>query len=148
MEIVRFENVSKRFGNLIAVDSLTLSIGEGEIFGFLGPNGAGKTTTIKMLVGLLAPSSGDIFVGGINIKKEPEKAKSIIGYIPDSPYIYDKLTGREFLYLLASLRSLEGNSVSSRIEQLFELFGVGDWGDSYAGEYSHGMKQKIVMAGA
>lgn len=148
MEAIRFDKVTKRFGDLVAVNDLTLSIGEGEIFGFLGPNGAGKTTTIKMLVGLLRPTFGEIYVTGINIRKEPEKAKSLIGYIPDNPYIYDKLTGREFLYLMASLRHLKDNNVSKRIEQLFELFGVGEWGDSYAGEYSHGMRQKIIMASA
>jgi len=148
MEMIKIEGVTKKFGELVAVDNLTLSVSEGEIFGFLGPNGAGKTTTIKMIVGLLRPNSGNILIGGIDIRKEPEKAKSIIGYIPDNPYIYDRLTGREFLYLTAGLHNLAGDNVRRKIDQLFELFNIGEWGDGYAGGYSHGMRQKIVMASA
>ncbi|HHS50152.1 MAG TPA: ABC transporter ATP-binding protein [candidate division Zixibacteria bacterium] len=146
--MIEFGEVSKQFAKTLAVDSLNLTIPKGEFFGFLGPNGAGKTTTIKMITGLAKPTNGKVLINGIDVQEEPERAKSIIGYIPDSPYIYDKLTGREFLNLVGGLYNMPKEHVESRIEWLFELFGVDGWGDDFAGEYSHGMRQKIVMASA
>ncbi len=146
--MIELIDISKDYGKTLAVDSLDLSIDRGEFFGFLGPNGAGKTTTIKMITGLAKPTGGRVLVDGIDVQKEPEKAKRIVGYIPDSPYIYDKLTGREFLNLVGGLYDMPDELVKSRIEWLFELFGIDNWGDDFAGEYSHGMRQKIVMASA
>ncbi len=146
--IVILDNVSKRYIQTLAVDSLDLTVKRGEFFGFLGPNGAGKTTTIKMITGLIKPTKGKVYVGEYNIQEQPEEAKSLLGYIPDTPYIYDRLTAREFLNLVGGLYDMPRESVESRIEWLFELFDVGTWGDDFAGEYSHGMRQKIVMASA
>ena len=148
MEKVRLENVSKRYGSLLAVDSLTLKLEAGEIFGFLGPNGAGKTTTIKMIAGLLKPTSGKVYISGLDVLSSPKAAKAKLGYVPDSPFLYNRLTGREFLYLVAGLYGLDGDRLEKKLEWLFDMFGIGDWVDTYAGEYSHGMKQKIVLSSA
>lgn len=148
MNIIELSNLTKRYGDTLAVDNLTLNIERGELFGYLGPNGAGKTTTIKMITGLTKPTAGVVKIAGIDIQKEPERAKKIIGFIPDLPYIYDRLTGREFLNLVGGLFGMERELIENRIDWLFELFEVGDWGDNFAGEYSHGMRQKIVMASA
>ncbi len=148
MERLKLKDLTKKFGDLTAVDSLSLSIQSGEIFGFLGPNGAGKTTTIKMIVGLLRPTAGTVFVSGLNVLKSPEQAKAKLGYIPDSPFIYNRLTGREFLYLVGGLYGLDGDLMEKKLEWVLDIFGVGDWIDNYTEEYSHGMKQKIVLASA
>ena len=146
--ILEIQSVSKKFGDTIAVDNLSISLQQGEIFGFLGPNGAGKTTTIKMITGLLHPDSGNVNINGIDIRTNPTEAKQIIGYIPDNPYIYERLSGREFLELVGSLYKMDKKLISERIEMLFDLFGVDNWGDDFAAEYSHGMRQKIIMASA
>jgi len=146
--MIEIVNVTKKFGRVVAVSDLSLKVEAGEFFGFLGPNGAGKTTTIKLLTGLLKPTSGRIFIGGIDITKEPEKAKQKIGYIPDNPYIYDKLSGREFLKFVGGLYGMSDREIDRRIDWLFDLFQVGSWGDERSESYSHGMKQKIVMASA
>lgn len=146
--ILEVQNVSKRYGDVVAVDNLTLKIFRGEIYGFLGPNGAGKTTTIKLMTGLLRPDAGTIRIAGFDITKEPVLAKKHIGYIPDNPYIYERLTGREFLELVGSLYNMPKKIIDERIEWLFELLGVGKWGDDFAAQYSHGMRQKIIMASA
>ncbi len=148
MSIVEIKNLTKRFDEVVAVNRLNLNIESGELFGFLGPNGAGKTTTIKIIVGLLHPDEGSVSIDGFDVVKNPEKAKKHIGYIPDNPYIYDRLTGREFLELVGSLYGMNRKLITERIEWLFELFGIEDWGDDYAAEYSHGMRQKIIMASA
>ncbi len=148
MAILKFDNVSKFFGTTVAVYQLNLEVEEGEFFGFLGPNGAGKTTTIKMATGLLHPTEGRITIGGLDIHKYPEEAKRLIGYIPDSPFIYEKLTGREFLHFVGGLYGMSERSIRNRVGWLFELFKIGDWGDELAGSYSHGMKQKIVFSSA
>ena len=145
---LQIDNVSKRYGKVLAVDGLRIELAAGELFGFIGPNGAGKTTTIKMITGLLRPDSGKITICGKDVVKEPRRAKKLIGYIPDNPYIYDRLTGREFLELVGSLYGMDRKIISERIDWLFELFGVDEWGDDFAAEYSHGMRQKIIMASA
>jgi ABC-2 type transport system ATP-binding protein len=146
--ILTLSNISKSYGKTLAVDNVSFDLKKGELFGFLGPNGAGKTTTIKMISGLLRPDSGTITVGGIDVVKNPREAKQKMGYIPDNPYIYDRLTGREFLELVGSLYKMDKEKIVKRIEWLFELFSVEGWGDYYAAEYSHGMRQKIIMASA
>jgi len=146
--ILRIDNATKRFGETVAVDALSVELSAGEIFGFLGPNGAGKTTTIKLITGLLRPDSGKVFVDGNDVQENPQAAKRVVGYIPDNPYIYDRLTGREFLELVGSLYGMPHKLIIERIEWLFELFSVDGWGDDLAAEYSHGMRQKIIMASA
>ena len=148
MALLEIKNFTKRYGDVVAVDNLNLSVDRGELFGFLGPNGAGKTTTIKTIVGLLRPDEGRITIGGYDIVAQPEQAKRLIGYIPDNPYIYDRLTGREFLELVGSLYGMDKKLIQERIEFLFDLFGIEEWGDEYAAEYSHGMRQKVIMASA
>jgi len=131
--------LTKRYGSLTAVEDLDLEVGAGELFGFLGPNGAGKTTTIKMLVGLLRPSSGNARVAGIDITAEPEKAKALIGYVPDAATLYDKLSAREFLEFSGDLY---------RIAALLNLFDLRERGDDFLSGYSRGMRQKVSLAAA
>ena len=148
MAILHIDNITKKFGSVVAVDNLAITLDDGELFGFIGPNGAGKTTTIKMIVGLLRPDMGTITIDGNNIVEKPREAKKLIGYIPDNPYIYDRLTGREFLELVGSLYGMERKVIQERIDFLFDLFSIEDWGDDFAAEYSHGMRQKVILASA
>jgi ABC-2 type transport system ATP-binding protein len=147
-EILRLEGVRKRYGSFEAVKGIDLSVVRGEIFGFLGPNGAGKTTTIRMVAGVLRPSSGRITVGGDDLLEEPQKAKSRIGYIPDRPYLYEKLSGGEFLRFVAGLWGREGEAVEARVNRLLELFQLAEWKDELIESYSHGMRQKILISSA
>ena len=144
--MIRTENLTKRFGSKVAVANLDLEIAAGEFFCFLGPNGAGKTTTIKMLTGLLHPTEGRAFLGGHDIRKEPLEAKRIIGYIPDSPFLYEKLTGREFMRFVAGLYHLEDGRVAEYGEELLEIFELRSVADDLIEDYSHGMRQKLSFA--
>jgi ABC-2 type transport system ATP-binding protein len=144
--MIELINVTKKFGKFTAVDNVSLHIKKGEIFGFLGPNGAGKTTTIKMMIGLLKITSGNILIGGYDIKVNPIEVKKIIGFIPDRPYIYDKLTGKEFLEFIAGIYKVDGVKRDKKIEELLELFELKDWANELIESYSHGMKQKLVLA--
>jgi ABC-2 type transport system ATP-binding protein len=146
--MIRLERVTKKFGEATAVSDLTLRVQGGELFGFIGPNGAGKTTTIKLIVGLIRPTSGTVLVDGTDVQKEPEKTKSRIGFIPDMPYIYESLTGREFLHFVGKLYGMEESLMESKIDSLFEYLEIGNWSNSRAEEYSHGMRQKIVLCSA
>ncbi len=146
--MLNLNHLTKMFGEFTAVDDLTLAIPKGEFFGFLGPNGAGKTTTIKMMTGLFSPTSGSIVIDGHDIEKDPLKAKLATGYIPDQPFLYEKLTGREFLYFSAGLYRLEHELASSRIGELTELFEIGSWIDRRAENYSQGMRQRLVIVAA
>ncbi len=146
--MIVFENVGKNYGNVEAVKSLDLKIPPGECFGFLGPNGAGKTTTIKMLAGLLIPTSGRVFIEGHDIQKEPEKAKGVIGFIPDNPFIYEKLTGNEFLDFMLDLYGMKREEAVDERRKFLELFSLVEWQDELVENYSHGMKQKLVITGA
>ena len=138
----------KKYQSLLAVDGLNLEIPKGQLFGFLGPNGAGKTTTIKLLMGLLKPTSGSISIGGVNIHEDPVQAKAMVGYIPDRPYIYNKLTGMEYLEFIADLFSMEKQLVQSRARKFMEFFDLKDFADELIEGYSHGMKQKLIISGA
>jgi len=144
--VIKFKDITKRYGSLEAVKNLNLEIGESELFGFLGPNGAGKTTTIKMLVGLINPSSGNISVNGMSVNKDSDAVKSITGYIPDTPFLYEYLTGREFLYFTGHIFRMCKEELEKKIEQYEVLFEMSDWLDLPANEYSHGMKQRIVIS--
>ncbi len=146
--MIYLENLTKKYGEFTAVNNLTLSIPKGEIFGFLGPNGAGKTTTIKMMGGIMEPTSGIIKIGGINMRDEPEKAKSIIGFIPDRPYLYEKLTGKEFLRFIANLYGVNDNPFFKKADKLLDMFSLIKWADELIESYSHGMKQRLIMAAA
>lgn len=140
--------LTKRFGDLTAVEDMELCVGEGELFGFLGPNGAGKTTTIKMLTGLLHPTSGTAHIGNYDIQLQPLQAKSILGYIPDNPFLYEKLTGREYLRFMADLFSVPQADRTRRIPDLLRLFELESKGNDLIQGYSRGMRQKIALAGA
>jgi ABC-2 type transport system ATP-binding protein len=146
--MIRLENLTKKFGDFVAVDNLTLEVKSGEFFGFLGPNGAGKTTTIKMIAGLIRPTSGKIFICGIDALEEPEKAKSLLAYVPDQPFIYDKLTGREFLFFIGGLFKMEKGKIREKVNLLVEHFELGRWIDRRIEEYSQGMKQRVIIASA
>ncbi len=146
--MIELKNVTKKFGNFTAVDNLTLTVPQGEFFGFLGPNGAGKTTTIKMIVGLFTPTTGDIIVNGYNILTHPIEAKQSIGYVPDIPFLYEKLTGREFLYFIGGLFRIPKTVLHDRIAELIDRFEIGSWVDKRTEDYSQGMKQRITIASA
>ncbi len=146
--MIHFHHVTRQFGTKVAVNDLYLSIGRGEIFAFLGPNGAGKTTSIKMLVGLLNPSSGTITVNGTDIVKDPRAAKASLGYVPDQPELYDKLTGREFLQFVADLRGMPPQVRFRAIDTMINLFRMHEFVDDLSEGYSHGMKQRVAFAAA
>lgn len=120
--MIRIENLSKHYGRLAAVDTLNLEVGEGEIFGFLGPNGAGKTTTIRVMMGILKPTSGRVTLGGYDVVRQPEQAKAVTGFIPDRPFLYEKLSGFEFLNFVGNLHKVEPAKLDGRIAELLERF--------------------------
>ena len=146
--MIHVENLVKTFGEVRAVDGISFDVSAGEIFAFLGPNGAGKTTTIKMLAGLLRPTSGEIRIGGFDIQKEPEKAKSLLAYVPDFPFLYDKLTAREFMQFVGELFQMDRKVVEQRTEQLFETFHLTDYRHELAENLSHGTRQRLVISSA
>ncbi|HIE26357.1 TPA: ABC transporter ATP-binding protein [Candidatus Poribacteria bacterium] len=139
------ENLTKRFDKLTAVDNLSLNIGSGELFGFLGPNGAGKTTTINMLTGLLQPTSGTATICGFDIQKQPLQAKAVTGLLPDTPHLYETLTGRQFVRFIADLYEIEPKRSEGRMDELFELFDLTESVDDLIRGYSHGMKKKLLL---
>ncbi len=141
-------HLTKMYGDVAAVDDLTLSVDAGQIFGFLGPNGAGKTTTIRLLVGLLRPTSGVVRVAGLDMATHPLEARARLAYLPDTPYLYEKLTGREFAHFVAGLYGVAPDVARRRVGELLPLFGLGDRADDLIEGYSHGMRQKAVLAAA
>jgi len=148
--LIELKNVSKSYNNgkIKAVDGLNLVVNPGEIFGFLGPNGAGKTTTIKMIVGILKPDEGEILVDGIDIQKNPIEAKKKIGYVPDEPYIYDKLTGLEYLNFIADVYGISEKERREKLEYFLEIFELKNAIGDLIQSYSHGMKQKLLITAA
>jgi ABC-2 type transport system ATP-binding protein len=146
--VIRLIELTKRYGNFTAVDGIDLQVPRGELFGLLGPNGAGKTTSLRMIAGILRPTSGTVTVGGIDIQARPLEAKARLGYIPDRPFVYDKLTGGEFLRFAAALYGMQGPVVERRIDELAALFELAQWKDELTETYSHGMRQKLIIAGA
>jgi ABC-2 type transport system ATP-binding protein len=141
-------DASKRYGSKLAVDRLSLSIKAGELFAFLGPNGAGKTTTIKMLCGLLFPTSGTVRVGGFDLNTDGDRARQLIAFVPDTPFLYDKLTGREFLQFIADMYGMPRDRSRERMAAMIELFSLATFVDDLTERYSHGMRQRTVFAGA
>lgn len=146
--MLELKNLTKKFGDFTAVNSINLNIGKGDLYGFLGPNGAGKTTTIKMIAGLYSLNGGSIKLNDIDVINDPLKAKMKIGYIPDNPFLYDKLTGREFLYFSGGLFNLPKSFLKNKIDELVELLKIKDWLDKRTEEYSQGMRQRITIASA
>jgi len=146
--MIRLNNLSKVFGKLAAVNRLNLRVHRGEIFGFIGPNGAGKTTTIRMIAGLLAPSEGSVTIDGIDMEKHPAAAKKKIGLIPDRPYLYEKLTGMEFLKFTGDLYSVDNDNFGKKATELLDLFSLTGRDQELIESYSHGMKQRLVMSAA
>jgi ABC-2 type transport system ATP-binding protein len=146
--MIELRALSKNYGRFTAVDQLTLEVPKGELFGFLGPNGAGKTTTLRMIAGILQPTAGTVVIGGEDIQQNPEAAKAKLGFVPDRPYVYEKLTGAEFLRFVAALFGQEGAGVERRLDELLELFELTPWKDELTESYSHGMRQKLLISSA
>lgn len=146
--MIELREVTKAYGNKLAVRGISLDVYEGELFTFLGPNGAGKTTTIKMLCGLLHPTSGTLRVGGFDVQSEGNQARQIISYVPDQPFLYEKLTGREFMEFIISMYGMDRAEGRRRMEELIQVFDLADFVDDLTESYSHGMRQRTVFASA
>lgn len=144
--MIRIDGVTKTFGRKVAVDHLSLELKSGEFFAVLGPNGAGKTTTIKMIAGLLKPTSGSIQVCGFDVQSQYIEAKRVMAYVPDQPYLYDKLSGLEFMHFVSDMYRIDGADREKEIDRLVELFGMRDYVRELTEGYSHGMKQRLVLA--
>jgi ABC-2 type transport system ATP-binding protein len=146
--MIKLTSLTKRYGGFTAVNSIDLEVPRGELFGFLGPNGAGKTTTLRMIAGILRPTSGKVQIADIDLWVDPVAAKSRLGFIPDRPFIYEKLTGAEFLSFVAGLYNQEGAQVEHRARELLALFDLEEWRDELVESYSHGMRQKLIISSA
>ncbi|MBL7180152.1 MAG: ABC transporter ATP-binding protein [Pseudomonadota bacterium] len=146
--MIELTGLTKKYADLVAVNNLNLFVPKGEIFGFIGPNGAGKTTTINMMGGVTIPTSGIVTICGIPMDKHPEDAKRKIGFIPDRPYLYEKLTAMEFLKFTSDLYGVNEQFFFSKSKEKLEYFSLSDWSDELIESYSHGMKQRLVMAAA
>jgi ABC-2 type transport system ATP-binding protein len=146
--VIRVQELVKKYGDFVAVNGVSLDVAPGEIHGFLGPNGAGKTTTIRMIAGLLKPTAGRVEIDGNDLAKTPEAAKRALGFIPDRPFLYEKLTAAEFLRFHAGLYGEDGDGVDARARDLLGLFDLQGWKDELVESFSHGMKQRLVMCAA
>jgi ABC-2 type transport system ATP-binding protein len=146
--MIELKNLTKRYGNTLAVNNISLSVAKGEIFGFIGPNGAGKTTTIRMMGGVLAPTEGSVIIDGIDMADDPESVKRKIGFIPDRPFLYEKLTGMEFMRFSADLYSVDERIFLEKVHALLKKFAIFDWAHELIESYSHGMKQRLIISAA
>jgi ABC-2 type transport system ATP-binding protein len=146
--MIEIVNVTKRYGPKVAVKDLSLRVPAGELFAFLGPNGAGKTTTIKMLCGLLFPTTGTVSVGGFDLATQGDRARALVSYVPDQPFLYDKLTGREFLQFTADLYGMPPERAREKMAEVIDQFHLDDFVDDLTERYSHGMRQRTVFAAA
>ncbi|MCE9610560.1 MAG: ABC transporter ATP-binding protein [Chthoniobacter sp.] len=146
--MISARSLTKNFGSLCAVESLDLEVAAGEFFAFLGPNAAGKTTTIKMLSGLLRPTSGSVLIGGCDIQREPEKTKAQLAYVPDFPFLYDKLTAAEFMRFVGDIYSMERSAITTTTGELFEKFHLTEYRHELTENLSHGTRQRLVIASA
>jgi ABC-2 type transport system ATP-binding protein len=146
--MIELRSLTKRYGSFTAVNAVDLDVPRGELFGFLGPNGAGKTTTLRMIAGILRPSSGSVRIANIDLAANPDAAKQKLGFIPDRPFIYEKLTGVEFLRFVAGLYGQSGDDVERRGRELLALFDLEEWRDELVESYSHGMRQKLIISSA
>ncbi len=146
--MIELTGLTKRYGSFTAVNAIDLTVPAGELFGFLGPNGAGKTTTLRMIAGILKPTAGTVRIAGIDLAADPIAAKAQLGFIPDRPFIYEKLTGGEFLRFVAGLFGQSGAEIEHRARELMALFDLEEWRDELVESYSHGMRQKLIIASA
>jgi len=146
--VITLTGLTKRYGRFTAVDGIDLTVPKGELFGFLGPNGAGKTTTFRMIAGIILPTAGRIQIGGVDLLRQPLLAKRRLGYIPDRPFVYDKITGVEFLRFVAALYDAQDATLERRIDELLDLFELTAWKHELTESYSHGMRQKLIIASA
>jgi len=146
--MIEIEGITKKYADFTAVSNLNLTANPGEIFGFIGPNGAGKTTTIKIISGILAPTTGRVRICGIDMQQQPVAAKKKIGFIPDRPYLYEKLTGLEFMQFTADLYGVSGNGFRQKAETELKRFALSDWSNELIESYSHGMRQRLIFAAA
>ena len=146
--MIQLSALTKKYGNFTAVDAIDLFVPKGELFGFLGPNGAGKTTTLRMIAGILRPTAGTVSIAGQDLAADPMAAKARLGFIPDRPFIYEKLTGMEFLRFVAGLYREEGATIEQRARELLAIFDLEDWRDELVESYSHGMRQKLIISSA
>jgi ABC-2 type transport system ATP-binding protein len=146
--MIKLDHVTKKYGNKTAVHDVSLDIAAGELFAFLGPNGAGKTTTIKMLCGLLFPTSGAVYIGGHDLRRDGDRARQLLSYVPDQAFLYEKLTGREFLQFIADMYGLPRDQSPQRIAEMIDLFELHEFIDDLTERYSHGMRQRTVFASA
>ncbi len=146
--MIQLIDLTKRYGSFTAVDRVTLTVPKGSLYGFLGPNGAGKTTTLRMIAGILRPTAGRALIGGDDVVRAPLAAKTRLGFIPDRPFVYDKLTGAEFLRFVAGLYGQEGAVVERRIDELLDVFELATWKNELIESYSHGMRQKLIISSA
>ncbi len=146
--MIELKSLTKTYGSFVAVDAIDLFVPKGELFGFLGPNGAGKTTTLRMIAGILRPTAGSVRIAGLDLATDAMAAKAKLGFIPDRPFIYEKLTGMEFLRFVAGLYREEGERIEHRSRELLALFDLEDWRDELVESYSHGMRQKLIVSSA
>jgi len=146
--MIRLEGLTKHYGSFVALDHIALHVPRGVLYGCLGPNGAGKTTMLRMIAGILRPTDGRVLIGGDDVQGNPLAAKMRLGFIPDRPFVYDKLTGAEFLRFVAGLYGQEGDTVERRIAELLEVFELSSWKDELIEAYSHGMRQKLIISSA
>jgi len=146
--MIRLEGITKHYGSFVAVDHISLEVPRGVLYGCLGPNGAGKTTLLRMIAGILKPTDGRVLIGNDDVQDNPISAKMRLGFIPDRPFVYDKLTGAEFLRFVAGLYGQDGDAVERRIAELLEVFELSSWKDELIEAYSHGMRQKLIISSA
>jgi ABC-2 type transport system ATP-binding protein len=146
--MIRLEGLSKHYGSFVALDHIALHVPRGVLYGCLGPNGAGKTTMLRMIAGILRPTDGRVLIGGDDVQENPLAAKLRLGFIPDRPFVYDKLTGAEFLRFVAGLYGQQGETVERRVAELLEVFELSSWKDELIEAYSHGMRQKLIISSA
>lgn len=147
-EILRLEGVKKKYGGFVALKGIDLVIKSGELFGFIGPNGAGKTTMIRIIVGIIKPTSGSVVISGLDLLRRPELAKFKVGYVPDRPYLYEKLTPLEHFEFIGGLYSVDAGTIQKIGEEMLNLFGLWEWRNELIESFSHGMKQKIAITSA
>ncbi len=146
--MIRLESLTKKYGDFTALNDVTLEVPRGMLYGLLGPNGAGKTTALRIIAGILQPTSGRVLLGEYDVHEDPERAKGQLGFIPDRPYIYEKLTGGEFLRFVAGLYGQDGREIDHRIEELLSVWELTSWRDELVETYSHGMRQKLIISSA
>ncbi len=146
--MIEIKELTKRYHRRTVVDSLNITVQKGELYGFLGPNGAGKTTTIRMMTGLLMPDNGSITIDGHHLMTDPMAAKNAFGYIPDQPFLYDRLTPREFLRFIGGIYNMSVPECDRKIDEWLDRFDLTDFQNELLGAFSHGMRQKVAFAAA